>query len=512
MIYRQWIASLLFIVLLTASGHTPTQNVIPKTLIRHVVVIFQENQSFDHYFATYPHAENLLGEPPFHAAPNTPAVNGLDDESRTHNPNLEQPWRISREQAANLIPFCDNDHGYTAEQKAYDGGRGDKFVESTGAKGGKCPQNFVMGYLDGNSVTAVWNYAQRFSMSDNFFNSTYGPSMLGAINLVSGQTGGAHPENLKSFRGLGASIVLNGTMIGNPAAGFDDCTEETGTGVSFAGQNIGDLLNARGITWGWFSAGFTPTRFSSNGKAICGTEHVAANGRKMPVYDDPDPFEYYKSTANPHHKSPTSVDMIGVTDQANHQYDLKSFWQAAESGHMPAVSFIRGPQGDDGHPGYSGPLPEQEFLVETINRLQRLADWDSTVIFLTWDDSDGWYDHVTPPNVNHSQLPKFDLLFGKDGMCGKGTPLAGIQGRCAYGPRLPLLIISPFARINFVDHDLTDQTSIIRFIEDNWSLGRLGGGSLDELAGSFLGSFDFDHPKRDQLILDPKTGEPDQTP
>lgn len=481
----------------------------PKTPIKHVVVIFQENQSFDHYFATYPRAANVSGEPPFHGSPDTPSTNGLTEELLTHNPNSEQPWRMSRAQAASIIPFCDNSHEYTDEQKAYDGGRADKFVESTGPKpSSRCPRNFVMGYLDGNTVTALWNYAQRFSLSDNFFNSTYGPSMLGAINLASGQTGGALPQNVRSFYGIGPKVVVNGTMISNPAAAFDDCTEESGTGVQFTGKNIGDLLNAHGITWGWFSAAFTPTKTSWTGKAVCGLEHVAANGKSIVVYDDPDPFDYFSSTANPHHKPPTSVAMVGSGDQANHQYDMEALWQAAAAGHFPAVVFIRGPQEADGHPGYSGPLPEQKFLVETINRLQALPDWQSTVVFLTWDDSDGWYDHVMPPNVNHSQLAGIDLLMGQDGMCGSGAPLAGIQGRCGYGPRLPLLIISPFAKANFVDHDLTDQTSIIRFIEDNWSLGRLGGGSFDELAGSLESSFDFKHPHPNPLVLDPETGEP----
>ena len=235
---------------------------------------------------------------------------------------------------------------------------------------------------------------------------------------------------------------------------------------------------------------------------------MAANSRRIVVYDDPDPFDYFESTANPHHKPSTSVQMVGSTDQANHQYDLDILWQAAHAGHFPAVVFIRGPQEADGHPGYSGPLPEQKFLVETINRLQAVPDWKTTAVFVTWDDSDGWYDHVMPPNVNHSQLAGHDQLFGKDGMCGSGTPLAGIQGRCAYGPRLPLLIISPFAKVNFVDHDRNDQTSIIRFIEGNWRLGRLGGGSLDELAGSLTGSFDFDHPHPVPLVLDSDTGEP----
>lgn len=128
-------------------------------------------------------------------------------------------------------------------------------------------------------------------------------------------------------------------------------------------------------------------------------------------------------------------------------------------------------------------------------------------IFLTWDDSDGWYDHVMPPIVNHSQDPKFDALAGP-GSCGSGESLGGIQSRCAYGPRLPLLIISPLAKVNFVDHHIADQTSLIRFVEDNWNLGRIGNGSLDDLAGSLNDSFDFQHPQRAALILNPETGEP----
>jgi phospholipase C len=104
-----------------------------------------------------------------------------------------------------------------------------------------------------------------------------------------------------------------------------------------------------------------------------------------------------------------------------------------------------------------------------------------------------------------------DALSGP-GTC--GTAEGETEGRCGYGPRLPLLVVSPFAKRNFVDHTVTDQTSILRFIEDNWQLGRVGGGSFDELAGSLLGMFDFDHPVFDELVggrlvLDRDTGEPE---
>jgi phospholipase C len=131
------------------------------------------------------------------------------------------------------------------------------------------------------------------------------------------------------------------------------------------------------------------------------------------------------------------------------------------------------------------------------------------VIFVTWDDSDGWYDHVMPPIVNPSKDPKLDVLGGP-GACGSGASLAGMQDRCAYGPRLPLLIISPLARVNYVDHHLADQSSLIRFVEDNWELGRIGNGSLDALAGALTASLDFQPAdvNAKPLILDPQSGEP----
>jgi phospholipase C len=242
-----------------------------------------------------------------------------------------------------------------------------------------------------------------------------------------------------------------------------------------------------------------------NGVAVCATTHQNIAGATITDYiPHHEPFQYYQSTANPHHLPPTSVAMIGKTDQANHQYDLTNFWQAANAGHMPAVSFLKAAAYQDGHAGYSDPLDEQTFLVNTINHLQRLPSWKHTAVVIAYDDSDGWYDHVMAPNVMHSNTAS-DALTGT-GTC--GTPAAGAyEGRCGYGPRLPLLVISPWAKANFVDNTLTDQSSILRFIEDNWNLGRIGNQSFDALAGSLANMFDFHHPRDITLKLDPTTGE-----
>ncbi|GHO47742.1 alkaline phosphatase family protein [Ktedonospora formicarum] len=469
---------------------------LTSTPIKHVVVIFQENVSFDHYFGTYPNATNPAGEPAFHARPGTPSVNGLTPSLLTNNPNSANPQRLGL--AQNMT--CDQDHAYTDEQKAYDHGLVDKFVES--ASGSKCSdKSIVMDYYDGNTVTALWNYAQNYAMSDNSFDTIFGPSTPGALNLIAGQTHGATPTTLSA---PGYPMISNGTVLNDFDPLYDDCSSGSVGGMT--GKNIGDLLNAKNTTWGWFEGGFRPTT-TTNNKAICGSTHTNMGNASVTDYiPHHEPFQYYQSTANPHHLPPTSPAMVGKTDQANHQYDLSDFWTAINKGNMPAVSFLKASAYQDGHAGYSDPLDEQRFLVDTINRLQRTPEWSSTAVVISYDDSDGWYDHVMPPVINQSNDPN-DALTGT-GAC--GTAKAGAySGRCGYGPRLPLLVVSPFAKENFVDHSTTDQTSVLRFIEDNWNTGRIGDQSFDALAGSVNNMFDFSrHGNNRNLTLDPTTGEP----
>jgi phospholipase C len=139
-----------------------------------------------------------------------------------------------------------------------------------------------------------------------------------------------------------------------------------------------------------------------------------------------------------------------------------------------------------------------------LNYLQSLPEWRHMAVLITEDDSDGWYDHQMPPIINHSMSP-LDALLGS-GNSGAGA-MGGYPARCGYGPRLPCVVLSPYARKNFVDHTIADQSSICRFIEDNWRLGRIGDFSYDAQAGSLLGMFDFRHGPRDErVILDPNTG------
>jgi len=144
-----------------------------------------------------------------------------------------------------------------------------------------------------------------------------------------------------------------------------------------SGKNVGDLLNAKGITWGWFQGEFKPTTPSvNNSRAVCNgpaATHTESDGNQKGDYiPHHEPFQYYQSTSNPHHLPPSSIAKIGQTDPANRQYDLSDFWAATNNGNLPTVSFLKAPGYQDGHAGYSDPLAEQTFLVNTINQLQKL--------------------------------------------------------------------------------------------------------------------------------------------
>ncbi|HTT31879.1 MAG TPA: alkaline phosphatase family protein [Solirubrobacteraceae bacterium] len=605
-----------------------------STPIKHVVVIFQENVSFDHYFGTYPNAANTDGQT-FHAAPGTPAVDGLlpatsnslppslrhSTNLLTSNPNSALPKRLDSTPtgatgSAGGQLTCDQDHDYSDEQQAFDGGKMDHFVQSVGTGTGTspfgtpCQAAQVMDYYDGNTTTAMWNYAQHFSMSDNSFGTTFGPSAPGAINVTSGDTGNVDTTHMANSPSVSTSTSPDGDLTPDGKGGYsltsdaqpywDDCS--TRDAVALSGTNIGDELNQRGLSWGWFEGGFDPTttfaaasaatghsgqstsqfipdEFSgsftgknvpahASNQALCDAVHpvgVALGGTGQWGYKDDyiphhEPFQFYASTANPHHLTiPTDgagqdtqagLEEIGTDTQSyvnnvpqfntpNHQYDTSDFDQLVSAigdgelspSALPAVSFLKAPGYEDGHAAYSDPADEQAFVTREIDSLMRTPDWHNTVVIVNWDDSDGWYDHVYSGVTNPSLSPADNLTNTNtnpigpgqptSGQCGPKpqtqAPLAGEQGRCGFGPRLPMLVISPYARVNHVDNDLSDQASIINFIEYNWRLPGIPGSAdqvlskVDRSEGvpfDLAGMFNFRYPEADRLILSPVTGEP----
>jgi phospholipase C len=566
------------LALAAPSHHPPRARAAAATPIKHVVVIFQENVSFDHYFGTYPNTNNLA---------DTPGAGG-HGTLLTNNPNRDASGNQvnpRRYNPANLndILTCDQDHNYNAEQKAFDGGRMDKFVTglgtATGASGTgqPCSASDVMNYYDGATVTGMWNYAKHFAMSDNFFGTTFGPSSPGAINLISANTGtvgqminGADTDGDTVPNGHGGN-----SLVEDAQPYYDDCS--TRDAVDMTGTNIGDELNRAGVSWGWFQGGFRPTtsfaqasggtqptstftpdqfrgKFATPpasdqglcnavhpiGAAIGGTGGTTAGptnyGNKDDYIPHHEPFQYYASTANPHHLPPASLAAIGTDTQtitrgtpqfntANHQYDTSDFDSlvgAISHGylspeHLPALSFLKAPGYQDGHAGYSDPLDEQKFVADEINALQHTPDWSSTAVIVTYDDSDGWYDHVysgvhNPSDTSGVANPPGPQDFLNDvGICGPvhAKRLADQQGRCGFGPRMPFLVISPWAKHNHVDHTLTNFGSLLKFVEDNWRLPRIPG-SADAISESINSMFDFGQTpgSASKLWLDPVTGQP----
>ncbi|TCG05117.1 phospholipase [Paraburkholderia steynii] len=553
------------------------------TPIKHLVVIFGENVSFDHYFATYPSAKNVAGEPAFTAATGTQtdiatlAAAGLtgaaNPNAQATSPNIvaatvngqttapptlgaalttttAQPFRLDRSQANTKS----QNHSYGPEQLADDNLKMDAFplftsassiiAGSTGQFGSSAQ---VLGYFDGNTVTAYWNLAQNFAMNDNAWTDTFGPSTPGAIEVISGQNQGVtvtpNPKNPTVTTSSNAIPDGQGsfTMIGDLDPTTDTCTAAAQTATSgptgmMGGKNIGDLLNASNITWGGFMGGFNLQTVNANGTTGClrSTWSDVLGSAPADYVQHHAWFQYYASTANPTHQRPTSTAMIGSTEPTldntatpvHHQYDTDDFFAAVQAGNFPSVSFLKAPAIGDGHPGNSDPLDEQAFVVKVTNFLQQQPDWKNTLVVIAYDDSDGWYDHVTPAITSSS----FDTTLvthvgtatftGADQLSGQGQctsasatqPLGinggAVNGRCGPGTRTPFLVVSPWAKQNYVDHTQITQASVVKFIEDNWLSGkRLGAGSFDATAGDIRSMLNLTGAGNNPTVfLDPTVG------
>ncbi|MGO9832786.1 MAG: alkaline phosphatase family protein [Polyangiaceae bacterium] len=563
-------------VTVSCTGHVDAaQAFTTATKIKHLIVIFNENNSFDHYYGTYPQAQNNAGEPTFTAAPGTPIPNNLIQPLNvqsgftpitgvnllTSNPttqntgngsNAINPFRL----APAYAETSSQNHSYSPEQEANDNGVMDRYPEFTGSAGppphldaGAPPQSntagLVMAYYDGNTLQTYWNWAQQYALSDNMWTTTFGPSSPGAINVISGQNNGlimssAHDTLVDASPpgwSLGSNYIGDGnggySVIGDFDPAGDICEgegSETDAQGTLTGTNIGMLLNGGqgGITWGWFQGGFNITTVTNaNGTTGCtrssneGNAPQAGTGGpvnvpfpKTNVFDyvgHHNPFQMYPATQNLSHARPTSTSSIGYTnvpsgggaDPANHMYDSLDFFAALAAGNLPAVVYLKPPAYENGHPSNSDPLDEQNFANSVVTALQAAQEWSSSLVVVTYDDSDGWYDHQGPPIVNESTTTA-DFLNGSS-LCNSGVQQSGgaattmlnsptttpdggapyaANGRCGYGTRVPLMVISPFAKQNYIDHTLIDQSSVVKFIEDNWLGGQRIPGSFDAIAGT----------------------------
>ena len=292
------------------------------------------------------------------------------------------------------------------------------------------------------------------------------------------------------------------------------------------GNNIGDLLNKKGLSWGWFQGGFTPTtpysgpttrrdttrRTAPAGRAARPATRWArrsaapastAQGRLHPapralpvlrLDRQPAPPRADLAVGGRHgHAEPRHGSRIQHGQPPVRHVDFNQLVSAIHAAtcrpnHLPAVSYLKAPGYEDGHAGYSDPLDEQQFVTAEINALEqhaRLVAHRGRRLLRRLR-------RLLRPRLQRGDEPVDSSRGHPDRRrrCGTGTPSRASRVAAATAPRLPLLVISPWAKTNFVDNTLTDQSSVVRFIEDNWRLPRIAGSS-DSISGSLDDMFDF---------------------
>jgi phospholipase C len=442
--------------------------------IKHTIILYQENISFDHYFGTYGHGSNGI-----------PAGSTL---THTNGALTWGPYAPTQLSGTTQSRTCDVDHGYADMIRMVNGGAMDQFLQfgndktvtnPSSSSAATCP-NFETLTPPGIGATALanayytgtagdpnaplqnyWSLASQYTLADNFFQGVYGPSTPGAQWLVA---------------------ATNNTS-GDPNPIGDICNDYPASISPQDIPNLGAEATAAGTSWAWFQGGF-------------GTCSPTSLGVYSPHHD---PFQYFTSTADLAHAD--AFDPNLSYPQANrHQRDLSVF-DAALAGTplpgqtvvptLPAISWVKAPEISDGHPGYSGPALEDAFVGDLVAKLKASAYWKDTALVIAFDETGGWWDHVAPPDLGG---PFANLVNGLPNLSGCQYP--GIPGatcgEAGLGPRLPVLVISRFAKPGFIDHDLLNTASLDRWVEWNHRLPALGvWGDRDVNAGNLAHAFVF---------------------
>lgn len=426
----------------------------PINQINHVIVIYQENWSFDSLFPNFPGANGIAND--------SATVQQVDKNGKPYT-TLPQPVNTSVKPAvpdprfpANLpvAPFDaakyvpadqmtgDLPSGFYQEQYQIDGGKMDKFVAWSPASG------LTMSYYDSNTLP-LGALARQYTLDDDFFHAAYGGSMLNHFWLICACTPmwtnapadamiqlDANGTLVKDGRVMPDGYLVNTAFTNNqphPAT----ITNPAELVPNLTNTTIGDRLSQKGISWAWYSGGW---------------DNALAGHPDLLFQYNHQPFAYFANYAD------------GTAAKAAHLKDEQDFLSALKSNSLPSVSFIK-PLGEDNeHPGYASESLGQQHVVDLVNAVQHSPYWKDTAIIMTYDENGGRWDHVAPPTGD----------------------------RWGPGTRIPAMIISPFAKKGFVDHTQYDTTSILKFIETRWNLAPLG--TRDATANNLVNSFSFPAP------------------
>ncbi|HSS93633.1 MAG TPA: alkaline phosphatase family protein [Candidatus Dormibacteraeota bacterium] len=467
------VAAMLFAATTSAGAESSDKT---RSAIKHTIILYQENISFDHYFGTYGHGANGI-----------PAGSTLTHTNGVQVWGPYAPTKLNSTQTRT----CDVDHGYVDMIKMVNHGAMDQFLQfgnnkTVGSPSTTCPTfESASPTPPGTNLTALanayytgtagdpnsplqnyWSLASQYTLADNFFQGVYGPSTPGAQWLVA---------------------ATNNTP-GDPNPIGDVCNDYP---ASISPQNIPNLgaeATAEGTSWAWFQGGF----------GIC--TPTAVNGYSA----HHNPFQYFTSTADLNHAY--AYDPNLSYPQANrHQRDLSVLYAAlAETPvpgqtvvpKLPSISWVKAPQIDDGHPGYSGPALEDAFVGDLVAKLKASDYWKDTALFIAFDETGGWWDHVSPPDLGGHFATWINGSPNLSGCQYPGIPGAPC-GEAGLGPRMPALVISRFARKGFVDHNLLNTASLAKWVEWNHRLPALGvWGNRDVTAGSLVNAFRFGEEDR----------------
>ncbi len=437
----------------------PSQAPAPTGIhkIQHVVVLMQENRSFDNYFGTYPGADGIpmKNGVPTVCVPNTartcvkPYVDHEDVNGGGPHAKTDATQDVNRGKMNGFI---------ASWRRALTGCKDPNNPQCTGATN-KNGVSDVMGYHTQSDIPNYWSYAQNFVLQDHMFqpNASWSlPEHLFQVSEWSADCPNHQPTS-----------CTNADMP-TPKPGNGDPTNPPRGKKSpiYAWTDLTYLLHKNNVPWGYY--------------VVAGTEPDCANDAQISCT----PLEQNAKTPGIWNPLPY-FDTVHQDKQTKNIKSIDKFYEAAKQGDLPAVSWIA-PSGDvSEHP----PAPITNGVAYTtslINAVMNGPDWDSTAIFLAWDDWGGFYDNVVPPKVDAN----------------------------GYGLRVPGLVISPYAKKGFIDHQTLSFDAYVKFIEDDF----LGGQRLDPstdgrpdqrptvrenvpILGDLAKDFDFNQAPRPPMVL-----------
>ncbi len=368
----------------TSADHQPT------TPIQHLVILMQENHSFDNYFGTYPGADGIPTGTKMPIDPSNPAA------------GFVTPWHIGDSTITDLS------HTTTVFRDQYNNGKMDGFVSALNTRNQDGKQ--AMGYYDDRDIPYYWNLADNYVLFDQFFSSAMDGSFSNHMYWVAGIP----------------SVAPKGVNLSDFLANL---------------PTIFDHLQAAGVSWKFYVQNYDST---ITYRDVGTSGNRASQVIWVPLLN----FDRF----------------IDDPTLSSHIVDLSQYYIDLDNGTLPAVSYIV-PSGASEHPP-SSLMSGQRSVKNIIQELMRSTAWDSSAFMLAYDDWGGWYDHVTPIQVD----------------------------KYGYGPRVPVLLISPYAKTGYIDHTVLDFTSMLKFIEQNWNIAPLA--QRDTNANNFLSAFDFKQSPR----------------